>query len=166
MIRHFTTICKKILERLTDDEIYRESSAGYNHYGKPCPKCGAKGRLSHYGRYDRWLISRVNNKTHNIRITPLRFECGSCGATHALLPDILTPYSPYSLRFKLTALIAYYERDTTVTTLCETLEIAVSTIYAWKGLLAAHCGLLLGMLASSLKPALAVTPYVMGFQPK
>ena len=68
--------------------------------------------------------------------------------THALLPDILIPYSPYSLRFKLAVLTAYFERDATVAAICERFGIAVSTLYSWKKRLLEHKVLLLGMLES------------------
>ena len=82
------------------------------------------------------------------RISPLRFKCSSCGTTHALLPDVLIPYSPYSLRFKLVVLIACFERDTTIVAACDHFGIAVSTLYAWKARLLEHKELLLGVLAS------------------
>jgi hypothetical protein len=75
-----------------------------------------------------------------------RFRCESCNATHALLPDILTPYSPYSLHFKLTVLMAYFERDRTVEELCNEFEIAISTLYAWIKRLASHKQLMIGVL--------------------
>jgi hypothetical protein len=77
----------------------------------------------------------------------------SCKTTHALLPDIIIPYSPYSLRFMLTVLVAYFERNTTVLDVCTYFGIAVSTLYEWKHRMLEHKDLLLGILASLKEPA-------------
>jgi len=155
MIRHFTAQCKLLLNSLIDEDLFYEATKEFSHYNEPCPRCGASGKLSRYGDYSRWLVFKIDESAFSRRIRPLRFKCASCDATHALLPDILVPYSPYSLRFKLSALIAYYERNTTVVAVCEQLGIAVSTIYAWKELFLSHKDLMLGLLASGKEPALA-----------
>jgi transposase-like protein len=80
------------------------------------------------------------------RVRPIRFKCALCGSTHALLPYVLVPYSPFSLRFMLCALAAYFERGTTVLAVCQRFGIAVSTLYEWKGRLLRHMGVLLGIL--------------------
>jgi len=144
-----------MLDSLTDKEIFQKTTDGFKHYDQPCPKCGATGSLSRYGSYHRWLVYRAGEKIASELAQPLRFECKSCGTTHALLPDILTPYSPYSLRFKIIALIGYLERETTVAMACEGLGIAISTLYEWKKLLLSHKGLMLGALVSQKTPALA-----------
>jgi transposase-like protein len=146
MIRLFTTLCKLILNILTDENVFWDATYGYNYCNKSCPRCGAKGKLSSYGDYSRWLIFIVDKSIVSNLIHPHRFKCMSCRATHALLPDIITPYSPYSLRFRFTVLLAYYERDTTVEALCEHFKIAVSTLYEWRKLFLMHKGLLLGIL--------------------
>jgi len=154
MIRLFTALCKTLLDYLSDEQVFQEATDGYIHHGKGCPRCGARGQLSLYGGYFRWLVSRRKRRNVEIRIWVRRFECKSCGATHALLPDILTPYSVYSLHFKLSVLIAYFERDCTVLEVCETFDIAVSTLYAWIKLLASHKELMIGVLLSRKTHAL------------
>jgi transposase-like protein len=153
MIRLFSELIKTTLEHLPDDAFFQTATDKYKHYSEQCPSCGATGKLTPYGKYSRYLVYR--NKGNNIesRIWPLRFECLSCGKTHALLPSILIPYSPYSLRFILSVLIAYFERTTTVVALCEEFGIAVSTLYAWKHRLLLHMDLLLGAIKSQAEPA-------------
>ena len=148
MIRLFTTLCKTLLETLTDVAMFKEATGGFCHHGEKCPHCGAFGKLSPYGNYSRNLVSHKDGMTIESRISPHRFECLSCGLTHALLPDILIPYSPYSLRFKLAVLAAYFERKTTVASVCERFGIAISTLYSWKQRLLEHKELLLGTLAN------------------
>jgi len=154
MIRLIAALCKTLLEFLTDEQIFQDASDGYIHHGKDCPRCGAVGKLNPYGGYSRWLLSRWNKKTVSCLVWIRRFECGSCGATHALLPDILTPYSPYSLHFKLAVLIAHFERDRTVEVLCEEFGIAISTLYEWKKCMASHKELMIGVLLNRKTSAL------------
>jgi hypothetical protein len=148
MIRLMAALCKTLLEFLTDEQIFQDASDGYIHHGNDCPRCGAIGKLGFCGGYYRWLASRRKRKTVSCRIWIRRFECGAGEATHALLPDILTPYSPYSLHFKLTVMIAYFERDCTVEAVCEEFCIAVSTLYEWLKRLASHKELMVGVLLS------------------
>lgn len=154
MIRLFTALCKTILNILPDETLFLEAMVGFNYYHKKCPLCGAVGKLVPYGDYSRVLISLIKGKPVDSRILPNRFKCKSCGATHALLPDVLVPYSPYTLRFKLCVLIAYFERKTTIVNICESFDIAVSTLYRWKDIIIEHKGLLLGVLINSKTPAL------------
>jgi transposase-like protein len=156
MIRLFTKLCKSLLENFTDVDIFKEATDAFRHYDKKCPRCGALRKLFPYGDgYFRNLVSHQNGETVESRVNPRRFKCASCGATHALLPDILIPYSPYSLRFKLAVLIAYFERNVTVEAICKCFGIAVSTLYSWKKRLIEHKDLLLGMLESQKESAIA-----------
>ena len=154
MIRLFTAFCKAFLEKLNDWQAFQDVSVGYIHHTEQCPRCGAIGKLSEIKGYTRWIVYRSGGMTANSRAEVRRFNCESCGATHALLPDILVPYSVYSLQFKMSVLIAYSERETTVVKICESFDIAVSTLYEWKKLIAGHKDLMLGALISLKTPAL------------
>jgi len=163
MIRLFTALCKSILENIsTEAESFQESTKEYNAYGGKCPNCGVLGQLSSYGSYERFLISIISGKPKESRIKPLRFKCGKCKTTHALLPDIIVPYSPYSLRFILTFLIAYAERTVTVVELCNCYGIAVSTLYRWRKRLLSHKELLLGIIRDQTEPCLAFIQELLG----
>jgi len=155
MIRLFTALGKSILDKLTDEHAFREVTDIFRHYDQRCPHCGAYGRLYPYGSYSRNLVSFEDSQTIEHRINTLRFKCLSCIKTHALLPDVLIPYSPYSMRFKLSVLAAYFQRDTTVAALCERFGIAISTLYAWKKRLLSHKELMTGALASRKEQALS-----------
>jgi len=155
MIRLFTALCKSMLKELPDEAVFQETTIGFNWHNERCPGCGAAGKLSPYGYYSRDLVSHDGEKVIESRVQPLRFKCMSCDTTHALLPDIIVPYSPYSLRFMLTVLVAYFERSTTVLDVCTYFGIAVSTLYAWKQRLLEHKDLLLGALASLKESAYA-----------
>ena len=122
----------------------------FNHLCGACPKCGAKGKLSEYGDYGRGLTSYEGGQIVDSDLRASRLYCSSCESTHALLPDIVVPYS---LLFMLNALIAYFERAMTVEKICAHFGIAVSTIYDWKDRIALHKDLMLGLLISSKAPS-------------
>ena len=155
MIRHFSALCKTIFDNFSDEAIFNNAKEGFHYYDEKCPNCGAYEKLSPYGGYFRNLVSYKDGMIVESRVSPPRFECNSCGTTHALLPDILIPYSPYSLRFMLTVLTAYFERNTTVAAVCERFGIAISTLYSWKERLLEHKELIIGMLESIKESALA-----------
>jgi hypothetical protein len=147
MIRLFTAICKTIRNKDNNDsQLFLKSTAAYRHHSGKCPRCGAVGKLTSYGNYSRGLTTLINGKQADFRIKPLRFECTSCKATHALLPDVLIPHSPYSLRFVLGVLAAYAARETIVEKICLSFGIAVSTLYRWKKRFLSQKMLFLGYL--------------------
>ena len=155
MIRLFTALCKSMFESLTDEPTFFKAKDGYRYENEACPRCGAIGKLIEHGDYSRYLAYLKDEGTTYSRLNPLRFECKSCGATHALLPDIVIPYGRYSLSFVLTALIAYYERKTTVENICMQFGIAISTIYEWKKRILSCKELMLGLIISQKTSALA-----------
>ena len=75
-----------------------------------------------------------------------RVRCGSCGRTHAILPDYIIPYTTYSLLFILRVLGAYYLGCGTVEEVCRRYAISVSMLYEWKALFQKHKRLWLGIL--------------------
>jgi len=128
---------------------------GFCHYSVACPRCGAVGKFLEYGDYERNHVSYAGGRVLDSRVRPCRIKCLSCLKTHALLPDTITPYSPYSLCFKLIVLIAYLERDVPVTAICDSFGIAVSTLYEWKKIMLAQKDIMLGVLISRKTSALS-----------
>ena len=57
MIRLFTTLCKALLEQLTDVAIFKNATDGFHRQEEKCPHCGAFGKLAPYGNYSRNLVS-------------------------------------------------------------------------------------------------------------
>jgi hypothetical protein len=156
MIRLFPALCKAFIEIiLTDVQVFLGATFSFDYRRARCARCGAIGKLAPHGDYTRNLVSLEGSRPVCCFIKPLRFFCASCKSSHALLPDVITPYSPYSLRFKLAALVCYYERGNTVAAVCEQLNIAVSTLYEWKKLMLVHKELMLGLLISGKTSALA-----------
>ena len=162
MIPQFTDICKRISEKIkkiaqknSEEEIYEKTVENSKPYEERCPECGAAGRLKRYGCYWRHMVYHEDSKVKDSLKKIKRYKCTSCGRTHALLPDILVPYSPYTLSFKLIVLHAYYRREKSVVKICEYFGIAVSTLYVWKKLLLEHQELLMGVVESKKTGALA-----------
>jgi hypothetical protein len=142
MIRQETILIKLFLIKLSDMELLYAMQPSY----KVCPNCGAVGCCKPHDTYERWMISIYDGGRKEYRICVQRILCNSCGSTHALLADILIPYSSYSLRFVLHVLRAYFYRRYTVAQLCEKFSIAIATIYKWKSLFFEQANLWLPVL--------------------
>ena len=162
MIRLFTALCKVYLKELSEKQRFLTATKEFSHLGGACPKCGAKGKLSEYGDYGRGLTSYEGGQIVDASLRVSRLYCPSCDTTHALLPDIVVPYSPHSLLFMLASLIAYFERAMSVEKICTHFGIAVSTIYDWKGRIALHKDLMLGLLLSGKAPSLGFLRGLLG----
>jgi len=111
-----------------------------------CPLCGTKGCCSNHMSYSRGVITVENGKRESYEVDIPCVLCDSCGHSHAVLPDILIPYSSYSLRFVLHVLEGYLKRTCTVAEFCYCWEIAISTFYYWKHLFLDQTSLLTGKL--------------------
>lgn len=138
MIREKAIFIKLNLIHLSDQELFDRAIASFRPGSCQCPVCGAVGRFSKIRPYQRELISISSGKRIEVSVSVPRFLCGSCGHSHAVLPDILVPFGSYSLRFILTILHGYLERSCTVADFCAHWEIAVSTLYGWIHLFLEH----------------------------
>lgn len=152
MIRAFTVFCKLNFIKLSALEMFTEAMRDFSKeklpkLALPCPFCGAKHpQWSELASYNRDLISFEKGSPVTYSITVSRIDCSSCGHTHAILPEIIIPYSSYSLIFILAVLHDYYLTHMTVQALCDKYMIATSTLYAWKRLFQIHKKLWLGIL--------------------
>ena len=160
MIRLFSIFCKLNFNKLSAKDLFLIAMQDFStdklsSLDMPCPFCGAKHPAwSYHDSYDRYLISfeRGTVVTHQIDIT--RIICSSCGHPHAILPEIIIPYSSYSLPFVLSVLRDYYLSRMTVQSLCDKYQISPSTLYAWKRLFILHKKLWLGILQDIYQDAL------------
>lgn len=69
-------------------EIYGNVTANLPIYRLPC-SCGHVGCLVRHGYYRRRLKTRQGTIVLNV----LRVKCKECGRTHAILPELIVPYS-------------------------------------------------------------------------
>ena len=134
MIRIFNLFCKLKNIKLSDQEWLDRAIAKLNLSEQVCPYCDSKGQMILHDSYSRYMITLKANhiKTEILQIP--RVKCASCGHTHAVLPEILIPYTSYSIRFILTVLKDYFLRTHTVEKICEMYQIAHSTLYAFRDL--------------------------------
>lgn len=118
----------------------------YNPDSHHCERCGktiwSSGKVSSYSRGFIWPCDG-KPRTDTIQI-PI-YLCEKCGKSidgsgnddgnylHAILPQIIIPFSSYTLPFVLTVIGEYASpnRSCTVVQLCENWQIAVSTLYTW-----------------------------------
>lgn len=146
MIRIFNLFCKLKKIKISDQEWFGQAVGGLMLSNQRCPYCGAKGSMKPHDSYSRYMVSLKENKpvTESLRVP--RVKCTSCGHTHALLPEMLIPYSSYSLRFVLNVLEAYFLHVHTVEEICEAYQIAHSTLYVFRNLFLSHKQMILGLL--------------------
>lgn len=148
MIRPFTVFCKLNKIPFSDRQWFEQEAESLSHTDGVCPVCHAKACLSPFASYTRYLVEWADGAPATHEVTVLRYQCSSCGHTHALLSSALVPYSSYSLRFILVVLRACFLRQACVQEICEQAGISVSTLYRWKALFLTHKALWLGVLES------------------
>ena len=124
----------------------------YSWEDEACPWCGSKGNCVSHGSYMRSMADFTYGKTVYGEICVLRLCCTSCGHTHAILPDVIIPYSVYGLFFILRVLAEYFLPRHTVEKLCARFGISVSMLYRWRDLFLSHKQEWLGMLVSAETP--------------
>ena len=99
-----------------------------------CPICHSKGNCKIHASYSRSIIDIIHGKPAYQDICVTRIICESCGHTHAILPDMIIPYSQYSIFFILRVLSEYFTHLKTVDSLCTTFNITPSMLYRWRDL--------------------------------
>ena len=122
MIHSFTIFCKLNQISFSDRQWFELESGNLSHTDGVCPVCHAKACLSPFAFYTRYLVEWKGGAPVTHEITVQRYQCSSCGHTHALLSSAL------------------------VQAICEQAGISVSTLYRWKSLFLAHKALWLGVL--------------------
>lgn len=153
MIRIFNLFCKLQEVRISDQEWFDRTISKSNLSEQVCPYCNSTGRLIPHDSYSRYMVTLKNNRIETVILRIPRVKCTSCGHTHAFLPEMLIPYSSYSLRFVLTVLKDYFLHMHTVEKICKIYQIAHSTLYAFRDLFLSHKRLILGVLNDALEKA-------------
>lgn len=146
MIRPFTVFCKLNQISFSDRQWVEQDAGSLSHTDGACPVCHARACLSPFASYTRCLVEWTGAVPATYEVTVQRYQCSSCGHTHALLSSALVPYSSYSLRFILAVLRACFLRRACVREICEQAGVSVSTLYRWKALFLTHKALWLGVL--------------------
>ena len=116
----------------TYSDLTREDLTEYD-----CPKCGTKHSTKYYSHYERHVVSldtdalttilnadgSIDTEAYlNIQGGPFndtlldvfRVKCGSCNATHAILPGDVVPYRRFGLLAMLAVVKVMYNRGHTI----------------------------------------------------
>lgn len=147
MIRKKSLFCKLIRIKNSTKSLFVSYMAGYSPQLDACPCCGARGSLRIHAYYGRSVIDFIGGEPVRQELTVLRLAC-SCGHTHAVLPDVLVPYSSYSLFFILRVLAESFARLSSIEKICERFSITVNQFYKWLGLWKKQKEEWLGVLSS------------------
>lgn len=148
MIRYNTVFCKLISTKKSISELYADSMFSPKGQAVVCPVCGSSGNCVPHGSYRRCVVDYIGGKVVYSSIKVRRVRCTGCGHTHAILPDLIIPYTTYSLFFILRVLSAYF-RHRPVGQICRRFAITPSMLYQWKALFLAHKEIWLGVLRSA-----------------
>ena len=147
MIRVFELFCKSNFKNITAMDLFLQFMATFKPNDHPCPKCGVKHPdWKQHAVYNRYLISFENGCIVSYLITIIRYRCLSCKSTHAILPESIIPYQPYSFLFIIAVMKDYYTRSLTVEGICSKYDISKSTLYSWTRLYRTHKKIWLGLL--------------------
>ena len=114
-----------------------------------CPICGSIGNCHTHDYYGRSIIDFTAGRQEKSDLCVLRIFCDSCHHAHAILPDIIIPYSSYSLFFVLRILGEYFSGLYTIEQLCERYSISQNQFCKWLALWKSHKKEWLGLLANA-----------------
>ena len=111
-----------------------------------CPICGSTGNCHIHHYYGRSIIDFKAGRQEKSDLCILRVFCDSCRHAHAILPDVIIPYSSYSLFFVLRLLGEYFAGLFTIEQLCERYDISQNQFFKWLALWKSHKKEWLGLL--------------------
>ena len=147
MIRKNALLCKLIRIKTSSKFIFDSYMDNYQPQTEICPICKSQGNCRIHAYYNRSVIDfRYGHKVKS-NLCVKRLICGSCGHTHAILPDVLIPYASYSLIFILRVLGEFFLDMTSIEALCEKFSITSMQFYKWLQLWRQHKQLWLGILS-------------------
>lgn len=149
MIRKNALFCKLIRIKKSSKVLFESYMASFCPEREACPICGSSGNCHVHAYYGRRIIDFIHGKPVTQEITVLRLVCVSCGHTHAVLPDMIIPYSGYGLFFILRVLAEAFLDRSSVEALCERFRITRNQFYKWKQIFSQHKQEWLGMLEHS-----------------
>lgn len=111
-----------------------------------CPICGSTGNCHIHDYYDRSIIDFLSGRQEKASLCILRVFCDSCQHAHAVLPEVIIPYSTFSLFFVLRILAEYFAGLYTREQLCEKFDVSANQLRRWTALWRSHKRQWLGLL--------------------
>lgn len=149
MIRKNLLLCKLIRIKTSSKSLFDSYMAQFQPELETCPICGSTGNCHIHAYYGRSIIDFRTGRKHKEQLCIMRVFCDSCAHAHAILPDVIVPYSSYSLFFILFILGEYFARLHTAEQLCERFDVSLKQFYKWLSLWRSHRKQWLGLLDAS-----------------
>lgn len=110
MIRKNSLFCKLIRIKKSSKVLFDSYMDSFCPEKETCPICSSSSNYRIHSYYGRRIIDFIHGERVLLEVTVLRLVCESCGHTHAVLPDMVIPYSSYSLFFILRVLAEAFLR--------------------------------------------------------
>lgn len=149
MIKKKLPVLQDYSYKKTSIQLFNEYMLSYSWENETCPWCGSKGNCVSHDTYTRSMTDFAHGKTVYGQVCVLRLRCTGCGHIHAILPDVIIPYSVYGRFFILRVLAEYFFHLHTVEKLCARFGICVSMLYRWRDLFVSQKREWLGALVSA-----------------
>ena len=149
MIRKNLLLCKIFRIKTSSKFLFDSYMALFQPRLETCPICGSTGNCHIHDYYGRSIIDFKAGKQEKSDLCVLRVFCDSCSHAHAILPDVIIPYSSYSLFFVLRILGEYFAGLYTIEQLCERYRISQNQLFKWVALFKSHKQEWLGLLADA-----------------
>lgn len=138
MIRKNLLLCKIFRIKTSSKSLFDSYMAKFQPHLETCPICGSTGNCHIHDYYGRSIIDFQTSKREKSDLCVMRVFCDSCEHAHAILPDVIIPYSSYSLLFILRLLGQYFAGRFTIEQLCERYQISTKQFYKWLSLWKSH----------------------------
>ena len=149
MIRKNLLLCKIIRIKTSSKSLFDSYMENFRPELETCPVCGSTGNCHIHDYYDRSIIDYKAGRQDKSGLCVLRVFCDNCQHAHAILPDIIIPYSSYSLFFVLRILGEFFAGLHTIEQICERYAISRNQFYKWLALWKLHKRQWLGLLADA-----------------
>lgn len=146
MIRKNLLLCKIFRIKTSSKSLFDSYMAKFQPHLETCPLCGSTANCHIHDYYDRSLVDFRSGIRTRYSLCVMRIFCDSCEHAHAILPDVMIPYSSFSLLFILCLLGQYFADRFTVEQLCERYDISQNRFYQWLSLWRSHKQDWLGLL--------------------
>ena len=146
MIRKNLLFCKIFRIKTSSKSLFDSYMERFQPEQETCPICGSTGNCHIHHYYGRSIIDFKAGRQEKSDLCILRVFCDSCRHSHAVLPDIIIPYSSYSLFFVLRLLGEYFAGLFTIEQLCERYDISQNQFFKWLALWKSHKKEWLGLL--------------------
>ena len=148
MIREKALFCKLFYIKKSSKVLFQSYMDKYRPELDTCPYCGARGHCRIHGYYKRRIGEFRDGTVIWEKVNVMRVRCTGCGHTHAILPDVIIPYTRHGVLFIIHALASHFIHHLSVEKACEMHGVSRNQFFRWLSLWRKHKALWLGRLRS------------------